>query len=391
MQVNDAHACLGQCAGCVLHPDERRVSTPSMSAPMLDLAVSRMHDYAAGLAPLKRVNVIFGVADHVLFGADYLVDLHRRGSAVVLAGRPSDTARSAVFFTTSLVGRQDRVVAMLREVRSRMQGPIPFVPLVVLDGRFMGEMKFGPIWRDMVGEARRLFGRVDLATNLSADAVAAMTPAQLVAFADANGFDEISVNWSPTLANAPRTLVDMPGLERWLLEFDDLLEARPNIQTTYRPVIARIMSAFDARQDGTRPTMMDTVDEIVPETLRKQFEIDHDGSLLPKFEAVGDVAHAPRHGLKAIGNVRLASISDLVEAAIPRVKARIASIHARGACARCGHAAACAGSGFHVATSVMRAAGLADEEEGCPHVAAALISRIAERRARGDATVAAFA
>lgn len=365
-----------------------------MPEAILERAIHRMEEYAAGLAPLKRLNVIYGIGDHLLYGADYLARLHSMGSRVIMAGKPSEPERSVVFFTTSLVGRQDDVVAILRKTRERLEGPVAFVPLVVLDGRLMLAEKFGPRWRGMVMEAKSLFGKVDLATNLSASAVNAMSPRQLVSFAETNGFDEVSINWSPTLGNAGQTLRPGSGIAEWILEFDDLIEGRPWIQTTYRPVVAKILSSFSRRSDRAVPSMAEVVDEIVPETARKSFEIDPSGHILSKFEAVGDVTHAPRHGLPYIGHIDEGPIAQVIERALAGLKTRIMSIHARGSCVTCPHAPVCAGTGFHVATHVGRATGVADDRRDssgkCPHVAEAVISRIAERMRRNDPSVAGF-
>ncbi|WP_430905360.1 hypothetical protein, partial [Maribacter flavus] len=79
--------------------------------------------------------------------------------------------------------------------------------------------------------AKDLFGKVDLATNLSTDAVAAMSPDELIEFAEINGFDEVTVNWAPTIENAERTLSDVQTITNWLNRFDELAVERPWIGT----------------------------------------------------------------------------------------------------------------------------------------------------------------
>ncbi len=377
IQIDDVYACLGQCAGCVLAVEERRSQAPDMSDATLKLAIDRLVEHAAAMQPLQRINVTFGIADHILFGADYLVKLHQMASAVIDAAQPVDREHSGVFFTTSLVGKPAKVLAMLHEVRQRIDDRIPLIPLVVLDGRLIEAAKFGPMWREMVLAAKTLFGKVDLSTNLSDDAIKVMSPRQLADFALLNGFDEVTVNWAPTLSNARQTLVDPKAMEQWLLGFDAIAEGRDQITTSFRPVIAKTVDALMCKFDGTPPDLISTVTNLVPETIMKSIEIDHRGNLLPKFEAIGDITHAERHGLEPLGHIETGSIAAIIETAMPKMQRRIAAIHAKGACGNCAYSPVCAGTGFHIATNVARKTGHLPEMQGCPHVAYGLIDRIA--------------
>lgn len=385
IQIDDVYACLGQCAGCVLTPEERKTMAADMSNEIMDLTVSRLKEHAAASGPLKRVNVTFGIADHLLIGVEYMQKLHALGSEIIEAGKPTDRAHSAVFFTTSLVGKPASVIAMLRETKARLQGDVPFIPLVVLDGRLIKAAKFGPMWREMVVVAKQLFGKVDLSTNLSVDAVSCMSPQELASFAARNGFDEVTVNWAPTVKNADNTLGDVSAVSEWLLEFDRLAENDHSLTTSFRPVIARTVDSIMCR-DGHAPNLVTSVEEIVPETIRKSIEIDHLGFLLPKFEAVGDITHAARHGLAPLGHLTEGTINEIISKAMPRVLSKIIGIHAQGACSTCRHSAVCAGTGFHVATHVARKTGRSQafNEEGCPHVAYSLIDKIAGEMKKTD-------
>lgn len=378
IQIDDVYACHGLCAGCVLSAEERRTQTPDMDEAILQKAIERLTEHAAAMRQLKRVNVTYGIADHILFGADYIVRLHELASRVIKAGRPDDPEHSAVFFTTSLVGKPSKVIALMEEVRSRIGDDIQLIPLVVLDGRLMEASKFGPMWREMVLAAKSLFGKVDLSTNLSDDAIKAMTPRQLADFATANGFDEVTVNWAPTIGNAARTLSDIKSMEAWLLEFDAIAEGKDQITTSFRPVIEKTVDALMCNYTGTPPRLLATVQQLVPETLRKSIEIDHKGNLLPKFEAIGDITHADRHGLSPLGNIEDASIAELIDKAMPSVARKIMGLHTRGGCLSCEYSPVCAGTGFHIATNVARQTGRGEGNGGCPHVAYGLIKKIAE-------------
>lgn len=381
MQINDVFSCHGSCAGCILSSNERGSSIPTMSRETLLTAIDRMKDHAVRISPIDKVNVIFGIGDHILYGSDYIAELHRLGSGVIKAANPRIPERSVVFFSTSLVGKKDHVISLLREVKSKISDDVPLVPQVVLDGRLLNAEKFGPRWKAMVAEAKKLFGKVDLATNLSVEAVACMTPEQMILFAEENGFDEVVVNWAPTTLNAVSTLKDTTPILEWLIRFDALADQKPWMNTTYRPVIAKMLRM---KNSGSEPrSVLETAQEIIPESILKAFEIEPDGTIIPKFEAIGDVTHSQRHGFKDIGHINDGPIHEVIQKAIGRVAAKVISIHAKGSCANCRFSTACAGTGFHVATELRRKHFGREGEGECPHVARALMERIESRVQQG--------
>lgn len=376
IQIDDVYACLGQCAGCILSSSERKGSTPDMSPAILDLTIARLIEHAASLAPLKRVNLTFGIADHLQMSDEYLIELHRKGAQVVRAGRPTDPEHSGVFFTTSLIGKPAEIIGRLQHLRDNTDRDVPLLPLVVLDPRLMKASKFGPMWREMVIAAREMFGEIDLSINLSDEAVAAMPPEELIAFADANAFNEVTVNWTPTLLNAHHTLNDIDATRNWLVGFDEIARHKAYIGTSFRPVIQRTVDSIMCRAGADIPSMRETVQHILPETVAKSIEIDHLGNLLPKLEAVGDNAHSERFGLRSMGHLSEGSIGSLIERFMPGMVRSVVAEHSKGACASCPVSALCAGTGFHVATHVLRATGHKEALDECPHVARTLIERI---------------
>lgn len=381
VQIDDVYACLGLCAGCVLTADERKGKSPDMPDDILDLAIARLTDHAAAMRPLKRVNVTFAIADHILMGADYMKRIHALGARIVRAGEPASMEYSGVFFTTSLVGKPARVMEMLKDVRESIEDDVPFIPLVVLDGRVVNATKFGAQWKEMVLYAKELFGKVDLNTNLSVEACGSMSPEELLSFAADNGFDDVTVNWTPTLANADATLSDNLAMSKWLLEFDDLVRARGDITTGYGQYLDRVVeNAIRDRGGDGASGMADYVKAVVPETIRKSIEIDHRGNLLAKFEAVGDIPHSPRHGLPTLGHITEGSVDELLERSKARMVMSVVQQHARGACVGCQYNAVCAVTGFHISTAVARKTGRREDGGECPHVARDLIRAAYLRR-----------
>lgn len=387
VQIDDVYACLGLCAGCVLTPDERRGKSPDMPDDVLELAIDRLTDHASAMRPLNRVNVTFAIADHILMGGDYMKRIHGLGARIVRAGAPSSMEYSGVFFTTSLVGKPAKVMELLKDVRESIEDDVPFIPLVVLDGRVVKKTKFGAQWKEMVLYAKALFGKVDLNTNLSVEACGSMSPGELMAFASDNGFDDVTVNWTPTLANANATLSDNRVMSLWLLEFDELVRARGDITSGYGQYLDRVVeNAIRDRGGDGASGMADYAKALVPETIRKSVEVDHHGNLLAKFEAVGDIPHATRHGLRPLGHISEGSIDEILARGQPAMLRNVMAQHARGACLACEYNAVCAVTGFHVATAVARKTGMQEPAGECPHVARPLIEAAYRRTLRNFGT-----
>lgn len=387
VQIDDVYACLGLCSGCVLMPEERKAKEPDMSPETLELTVLRLTDHARAMRPLKRVNVTFAIADHILMGPEYMKRIHALGSRIVRAGEPETMDFSGVFFTTSLVGKPAKVMSMLREVHEGIERDVPFIPLVVLDGRVVNATKFGAQWKEMVLYAKELFGKVDLNTNLSVEAIRTMSPAELLAFAADNGFDDVTVNWTPTLANAAATLADNAGMAAWLIEFDHLVRLRGDITTGYGQYLDRVVeNAVASRGMDGFSEMAEYVRSVVPETIRKSVEVDHTGNLLAKFEAVGDIPHSPRTGFKVLGHVSQGTVDEILDLAYPAIFRDVIIQHSKGKCVTCEYNAVCAVTGFHIATGVSRRS--RKDRDRCPHVARDLIEAAYRRLATADGSSA---
>jgi hypothetical protein len=276
---------------------------------------------------------------------------------------------------------------LLKDVRESIEDDVPFIPLVVLDGRVVNATKFGAQWKEMVLYAKQLFGKIDLNTNLSVEACGLMSPSELLAFAADNGFDDVTVNWTPTLANASATLSDNDVIAAWLLAFDELVRERGDITTGYGQYLDRVVeNAIRDRGSDGASGMADYVKAVVPETIRKSVEVDHLGNVLAKFEAVGDIPHAPRHGLRPLGHLSDGSVDDILAKGQQLMLRNVISQHARGACLTCDYNAVCAVTGFHVSTGVARKTGRKETAVDCPHVARPLIEAAYRRALRNPET-----
>lgn len=385
IQIDDVHACHGMCPGCILVASERKVIRPDMRDETMNLAIERLREYAASLPRLNRVNVTFGIGDHLIMPEDYVRRIHELGASVIRDADPADRQHSAVFFTTSLIGKPNEVVEKLMNCKSDKTSDVPLLPIVVLDPRLLHAVKFGPFYKDMIAKVKDIYGKVDLTINLSDEAVSDMGPNEFVEFAVSNGFDEVTVNWTPTVGNAASTCADLPATLDWLLGFDDLMQSNPGITSSFHPVLmGAIDAAMCASDGGSLPSLITTISGVVPETIRKSIQIDNLGNLLPKFEAIGDITHSARFGLKPIGHLKNGPISDQVEGAIPGLQRRIVAAHRHRQCMACPVSGICAATGFHVLTHVVGKTGMAGDGD-CPHVARRLIDRLLERAMEADA------
>lgn len=373
IQIDDVYACPGTCAGCALTIDERKVTRPDMAPETLALTFRRLREYVPTVAGVRRVNLTYAIADHLTMPDEHLELLYRE-AASFLSDLSLDGS-SGVFFSTSLVGRPDRVLPRL-EFLSSLGSDFSFLPVAVLDPAKLRDPRYGPDYAFLVAEAKRLFGAVDLTLNLSNDAVATFPPEEFHAYAVSSGFRDVTINWTPNLENLSRTTGDVGALADWLIRYDSAASASDGPESSFGPVARKALAfAERARASGDDCGIAAAAAAVVPGTIGKSIEIDHLGSLLAKFEAVGDVPHAPRFGYPTLGSLRDGSIRELLDAGASRLVSSVARTHAScSACMSCEWAIACAATGYHVYTAMLsgkRGRG-ASKGSGCPHVAATL-------------------
>jgi hypothetical protein len=382
IQLDDVYACPGNCAGCILAADERRVTRPDMSAALLGLAFERLDAYIPALDHLEYINLTYGIGDHLRMPQEYLKSLHQYG-ADLLEKHGYDGPKNAVFFTTSLIGKASLLMPRLEEL-ARHDRRVKFYPIAVLDPEKLYNRNFGSVYEGNILRTKELFGKVDLAINLSAEAIRRITPQDLHDFAAENEFDEVTVNWTPTPGNIAHTAPCIDDLADWLIAFNRSVVAGNRIGSSFAPVLRRSIDAVMCRSDGEEPpTLLQAVNDVLPETIRKSIEIDHMGNLLPKLEAVGDITHGERFGLPTLGNIRDGGIAELLGEAMAPLKARVIGIHSRSAaCATCPHLSICAVTGFHVQTHILGPR--SSRERGCPHVAARLIDHFRDEAVAAD-------
>lgn len=379
IQIDDVYACPGNCGGCVLASEERRATKPDMPPETLALSFQRLDEYLAQLEGLDVVNITFGIADHLRMNDDWLATLYQYGRDL-LVRHGHDRPGSAMFFTASLIGKGEILLPRLEKLRA-LHDRVPIYPIAVLDPAKLYNKNFGAIYKDNILRTKALFGQVDLTINLSDEAIARITPQELHDFAADHGFREVTLNWTPTAGNLARTFGAVAALKDWLFAFMDAVDHGQRIGSSLDPVFMRSINAVlcQAKNPNSLPTMIEALGAILPTTIRHSLQIDHEGYLLPKFEAIGDITHGSRFDLPPLGHLKTAPIAALVTDALPALIHRIIRLHSQShACMACPHLAICAINGFHVYQHVARDV-IDSSQPECAHVAAALINRYRQR------------
>lgn len=377
IEIDDIYACPGRCAGCALSANERLTSKADMTHTTRQGIIAALAAYIPTVAGLERVNITYGIADHFMMPDDYLAAVV--SEAFDLLDQTGLADRGRVFLTTSLIGRQTHIrerLARLADLCAR--GAVS--PIVVLDPAKLYAERFGPVYAANILEARNRFDRVDLAINLSDNAVRQITPEKLHDFALRHDFDEVTINWTPTLDNLSATASDMGFLAHWLTDFAAISMAQGRVQTSYVPVLLRALDSIECRRpDEGHPALHEIVAAQLEQIVTRSIQFDHQGNLFPKMEAIGDVAHSDRFGYVPLGNVAVAPIAQLLQQGLPAVQQRILAAHSRHpACMSCRHLSVCAVTGFHVYNHVLSQARRPATKTQCPHVGRMMFDYLAE-------------
>lgn len=374
IELDDVYACPGACPGCVLTKSERKVAAPDMSDDVRLKILGLLPDYIKSLSGLDTVNITYGIADHLLMPVEYLLRIYEDAVNVF----EEVGLNGCVFMTTSVIGKTEIVYKKIDALAAATEKKsVRLFPIVVLDPAKLEHHKFGTIYADHIAYAKKRFGVVDLAINLSTQAIQEITPKELVDFAVLHGFREVTVNWVPTVDNVLATYspMEIDRLEEWLIDFAVRSEAA-SLESSYVPVIRRAYDAWrcvsDSEIEENGVGVLSVVEKIIPETLAKSIQFDHLGNVFPKWEAVGDVPHNARVLMKVWGNVKeVTSLKDLISSKMNTSILQAVKSVSIGGCVNCVYAPVCASTGFHIYTHVLSEANFLGkvEERGCPHIA----------------------
>lgn len=381
IEIDDVYGCPGHCPGCVLSNLERRSISPDMNFNILEKSINKLIEYIPTLENLEKINLTYGIADHLIMGNDYLEKIFRLGANLIKSSKLSNP-HNGVFITSSMIGKHEHVMSKIKHLHqiSKEVG-VPFYIIAVLDPKNLYHKKFADIYKNNIIETNKLLGKVDLSINLSQEAIEMISPKELFEFAKINNFDEVTINWTPTFDNLQFIYKNQKQLSNWLIEFDKQIQTHEEMGTSYRPVILRTINNLKCNEPENTFSFQENLFSNMPEIVKKSIQIDENGNIFPKYEAIGDIAHTPRLGFEPIGNVNdNINISEMFNNKYNQIRKTITKQFALEPCTSCKYNLYCSNSGFHIYSHVIKMASKNNlnyksimnsqiREEGCPHIA----------------------
>ena len=386
IKIDDVYACPGHCPGCVLSSIERKTFAPDMEFSLLEKTIQKLIDYVPTLKHLEKLNLTYGIGDHFLMDDEYLEKTYHLG-ADIIEKTGLKNQYNGVFYTASMIGKFEILSAKIDKlsVISKKRG-VPFYIIAVLDPKHLYNKNFSDVYKKNIIYAHEITKKVDLAINLSEEAIDKITPLDLYQFAKMNQFEEVTINWTPTDDNLEYVYFDQKKLTKWLIDFDKLISKNSDMGTSYRPVIKRTIDNLMCKTSdeidfdiNLHESIVENIDELVDKSL----QIDNKGNIFPKYEAVGDIAHTPRLNIPAWGNMEEnLSIKEIIAKSKNKTKQFIQKQFTNAPCISCEYRSFCASSGFHIYNHVLKNAPQKTQqliqkniqENGCPHNAKTLFN-----------------
>lgn len=355
IEIDDVYGCPGHCPGCVLSTLERKTNIPDMNFSILEKSINKLKDYIPTLKNLEKVNLTYGIADHFLMSNEYLKKTYNLG-ADLIEETGFNNGYNGIFYTASMIGKHEKIMEKVSFLHNlSLKRGVRFYIIAVLDPKNLYHKSFAETYKNNIIETNNLIGKVDLSINLSEEAISKISPKELYDFALLNNFDEVTINWTPTEDNIKFVYFEQKKLSKWLIEFDELLNNENKLSTSYRPVIKKTINnlmckSFDEVENSLQEDIANNLDELV----KKSIQIDDKGNIFPKYEAIGDIAHNPRIGIKPWGNIQEEiSINDIILRELPSTKKFIIKQFTKEPCLSCEYNKFCANSGFHIYNYVL--------------------------------------
>jgi radical SAM protein with 4Fe4S-binding SPASM domain len=381
IEIDDVYGCPGHCPGCTLSSLERKNDNEDMASEIMVNSIEKLKQYIPTLKNLEKINLTYGIADHFLMSKEYLAHTYDLGASLIESANLNNPY-NGIFYSASMIGKHDIIMDKVKFMHdlSKKRG-IPFYIIAVLDPKHLYHKKFAEVYKKNIIETNKLIGKVDLAINLSDEAINAITPEELFEFALQNEFDEVTINWTPTFDNLQYVYMDQQKLASWLLKFDSLIAASKKLDTSYRPVIIKTINNLKCKMPEQQLSFQENLEYNLPELVHKSVQIDDKGNVFPKYEAIGDIAHTPRLGFSPIGNVmENTNITDMFASHLNETKKNVTKQFIKEPCNSCEYNQYCANSGFHIYNYVLNQAAKKDinvalalknniENNDCPHVA----------------------
>lgn len=362
VEIVDVNACGGSCPGCMLSVTERQVDAPSMSRDTRRKALFRIREYLdcerPEVAKSGRVNLLYGVADHLLMPDAYLSEIFADGEQLLVESGCAQ--RSLMCFTTSLIGRPEHVVRKLTHALS-MQGQVPIWPIFALDPIKLDHPIFGPRYLASIEAALKVSPNMSVVVNLSLPIVRSWPPSRLKTFLRAYGFQEPTINWIPTADNWAHTASDIGAISQWLVAFG----RDADVSTAPQYLRSALRGMIGTRQTHGEKTLMQVVRDNIATDLYGNIRIAEQGQVYPRFNAIGDIAYDERVKRQAMGTIFDQPLADVLRAAQDGIERQVLQAYfGTRACLACEHQLACGATGLHMYNRIV-----SPTDSGCPHVA----------------------
>ncbi len=354
IEIDDVYACPGHCPGCVLSSIERKTIKPDMEEKTLLNSINKLIDYVPTLSGLEKINLTYGIGDHFLMSNEYLSKIYNLGADLIEKTNLKNEY-NGVFLTASLIGKHEIIMEKIKTLHNEsLKRNVPVYVIAVLDPKHLYHKKFADVYKKNIIEANKILKKVDLSINLSEEAIDNITPQELYDFALINNFDEVTINWVPTHDNMAYVYFNQEKLAKWLIDFDLLISKDDLLSTSYRPVIMKTINNLMCKTTEDKNNLKDDIRMHLPEITQKSIHIDEKGNVFPKYEAIGDVSHTPRLGIKEWGNVNTEdSLQDIIKIGLLETEKFVLKQFFREPCLSCDFNNFCANSGFHVYNYVL--------------------------------------
>lgn len=354
IEIDDVYACPGHCPGCVLSSIERKASMPDMREETLLNSINKLIEYVPSLSHIEKINLTYGIGDHFLMSNEYLAKIYHLGADLIEKTNLKNKY-NGVFLTASLIGKHELIMEKIKALHQEsLIRNVPVYVIAVLDPKHLYHKKFADVYKKNIIEANKILNKVDLSINLSEEAIDNISPQELYDFALINNFDEVTINWVPTQDNIEYVYFNQEKLADWLISFDKLLSKDDLLSTSYRPVIMKTINNLMCKTANEKNNLNDDIKMHLPEITKKSIHIDEKGNVFPKYEAIGDVSHTPRLGIKEWGNVNSEeSLKSIIDKGLLETEKFVLKQFYREPCLSCDYNNFCANSGFHVYNYVL--------------------------------------
>lgn len=356
IEIDDVYACPGHCPGCALSTLEKKSVAPDMQFDILKLSIEKLIPYVNSLNNLEKLNLTYGIADHFLMPNEYLEKTYHLG-ADLLEKTGMNNGKNGIFYSASMIGKHQNIMSKVEYLHNvaKKRG-VPFYIIAVLDPKNLYRKNFAEIYKNNIIKTNELIGKVDLSINLSEEAIDNISPQEIYDFTVENHFDELTINWIPTNDNINYVYFNQNKLKDWLIELDKIIENNgEKIGTSYRTVMLRTINSIMCNSDSNLENDFNSeVKMQLQELVGKSIQISDTGDIFPKYEAIGDIPHSPRMGIKAWGNINEnKTIKEIIEQALPETEKFILKQFVKNPCLSCDYNKFCSNSGFHIYNHVL--------------------------------------